>query len=264
LEYAPVCGCDGDTYGNECAADGAGVSVFIEGNCDDFMASPCGGPEGPECAAHEACYFEEGDCGESGLPGFCSPGPELGPDTLDPVCGCDGLTYLNSNDAGIRGMSLRHQGACEGDSCGGLQGLACPEDKYCYYEPGTCGAADQSGVCFSIPSACMSASAPVCGCDDQTYDNECRAAQAGVSVQSRGTCKTFCGGENPVPCGEGAFCKFEPAGCGGDDSPGVCTSIPDVCIGESAPVCGCDHQTYSNECFADMAGVSVQSEGECP
>ena len=33
MEYAPVCGCDGKTYSNACAARNAGVRSFTPGPC---------------------------------------------------------------------------------------------------------------------------------------------------------------------------------------------------------------------------------------
>lgn len=36
-----------------------------------------------------------------------------------------------------------------------------------------------------------------------------------------------------------------------------------VCTKQYEPVCGCDDITYSNSCYADAAGVSVWTVGEC-
>ena len=36
-----------------------------------------------------------------------------------------------------------------------------------------------------------------------------------------------------------------------------------VCIEVYEPVCGCDNNTYSNSCYAERAGITSWTDGEC-
>lgn len=98
--FMPVCGCDGQTYGNGCEAELVGVSIASEGEC------PC--ESNGDCMASDYCASDV-SCDE---PGACVARPNACASVFDPVCGCDGTTYDNSCEAAAAGVRVELDGAC--------------------------------------------------------------------------------------------------------------------------------------------------------
>jgi hypothetical protein len=66
-------------------------------------------------------------------------------------------------------------------------------------------------------------------------------------------------------CPAGFTCELPAGACGGPGSvSGVCVARPASCPATRAPVCGCNHHTYDNDCQRTAAGVALAEAGVCP
>ena len=177
----------------ECSEFGDCCGDFVE-VCEAPSAKSCGGLAGLQCDAGSYCHWEQEElCGAADHLGTCVAIPQVCIEVFAPVCACDGNTYDNSCFAAAAGVSVVHDGECDGGpqdrACGGLAGLTCGDGEFCDFDADAmCGAADQLGTCKATPDICATVIDPVCGCDGQTHNNACEANRAGISVASAGAC----------------------------------------------------------------------------
>lgn len=113
--WDPMCGCDGNTYGNACETAAAGVNVDYQGEC---MPSGCSSND--QCNTGEYCH--KSGCDGTGV---CNEIPSGCIDVWAPVCGCDGVTYSNSCYAAAAGVTINHEGECRLTLCDDASELIC-------------------------------------------------------------------------------------------------------------------------------------------
>ena len=192
-----------------------------------------------DCEETERCA--KGTCGDS--PGVCVERPMTCPTTQSYVCGCDGKTYLNGCEAEMAGVVLVSTSACPCEAA-----RPCAEGEYCDASNSCSGA----GFCALKPADCDGLEVePVCGCDGETYENDCLAQQAGARISARAPCEC---GDN-AGCDATEFCNADTC-----DGPGFCEARPLSCEPEDDPVTGCDNLRYENECVAYLEGVRLRPD----
>jgi hypothetical protein len=188
----------------------------------------------PSCPGDHACTADTDCTGDSAGGAFCArpaghcDGPGVCRSTavvctanVDPVCGCDGKTYPNACEAGAHGVNVAFPGACDARQCGTIAGLTCDDGQLCEFPPGECQVADAAGHCVDVPEACLGILDPVCGCDGNTWVNDCYRQQGGVQKAHDGHCRCL-----DVLCTPGT----RPVDTDGDGCPDQCRArCDDAC-----------------------------------
>lgn len=84
------------------------------------VRSESGCLENNDCSAGSYCKKVDGDC--EGV-GICEGKAEVCIALVEPVCGCDGVTYPNSCEAAVKGISLMYNDECQGHTEASVRGV---------------------------------------------------------------------------------------------------------------------------------------------
>jgi len=151
------------------------------------------------------------------------------PNVLDPVCGVNGVTYMNSCFAKAAGVTEFTSGICYSECV------------------------DPNDIDINGLADCSNSYIPVCGCNDVTYLNSCVAENSGITEFTIGACA------QTVSCFDPSILSSS-AGATIDSDTGV---IEEDCDDTYSPVCGCDGFTYQNSCLAEASGIAFYTQGPC-
>jgi hypothetical protein len=182
--WVPVCGCDGRTYADPCAAYTAGVRVASNAPCGGVLhESPYGCSDDHSCR-HGHCDLSRGRC-VNDLPLYA-----CGRDTDCPAgslcCARNGICIAPGDDALCAPPPPDTYVGCETD-------LQCQRFDGSYWstlggDHMFCDAGARVGGCRDAPPNCEGTLASYCACDGMTYQNRCEIRRASQRAAHPGAC----------------------------------------------------------------------------
>uniref|UniRef100_H9H689 Agrin n=1 Tax=Monodelphis domestica TaxID=13616 RepID=H9H689_MONDO len=243
-----VCGSDGRDYPSECqlhrlaCARQENIVKKFDGPCD-----PC---KAVLSDLNRVCWVNP----RTRQPDMLLR-PESCPPRQEPVCGDDGVTYINDcimgRTSATQGLDIQklRSGQCQPqDQCPS----PCKFNAVCLIRRGR-------ARCSCDRVTCDGAYRPVCTHGGHTYASDCERQRAECSQQRALPVKHQgpCDQDTPSPC-LGVQCPFG-ATCVVRNWEAVC-ECQQVCAGLYDPVCGNDGVTYGSPCELEATACVLKKE----